>query len=322
MVSEKFNKSIIIIAFTKKGISLALRLSEFFDAKIFVPERFHDLNKNLEIINSDLSEWTGKIFHETGAMIFIGACGIAVRAISKHIKSKLSDPAVIVIDENGNFVIPILSGHIGGANELAKKISDILHAHAVITTATDVNNFISPDEWAVKNNCAIENPDAIKKISSNILENENHSVGIAVTDLKQPTPFPVTLWLRPKDLILGAGCNKGISPEEFEKAAENFLDGAGVSIFSLKALASINIKSDEPALKIFAENHNIPFLTFSAEELQSVSGNFTRSEKVFNITGTDNVCERACVRAAGKNFALLRSKCIYGGITLALARTL
>ena len=307
---------IVILAFTINGINLALRISKYFDAEIFVPERF--LNEKLKKIEGNLSDFVGKIFHEVRAIIFIGACGIAVRSISKHITTKLKDPAIIVTDEKGKFVIPILSGHVGGANELAKKISSLINSIPVITTATDVNNLVSVDEWAIKNNCEIENPEAIKKISGKILE--GHEIGVAVTEQNQPVPFPVTLILRPKNLILGAGCNRGIDVEEFENAAKNFLESSGVSILSLKALASIDIKSNEPALISFAKNHNIPFITFSASELQSLKGNFTRSEKVLKITGTDNICERACILAAGEGAVLLRSKMIYGGITFALAR--
>ena len=310
------DSEIIIAAFTKNGINLALRLARFLNAPVFAPERF--ASDEVRAIDESLTELTGKYFHEVRALIFIGACGIAVRAIAKHVKSKLSDPAVIVIDEAGKFVIPILSGHVGGANELARKIAAFLHAQPVITTATDVNNLPAVDEWAVNHDCDIENPEAIKHVSSKILEGQE--VGVAVTEQTQITPFPITLFLRPRNLILGAGCNKGVDPEEFERAAKSFLDGAGVSVLSLKALASIDIKAQEKALVLFARNHNIPFLTFSASELQSLPGNFTTSQKVLSITGTDNICERSCMLAAGENAVLLRSKFICSGITFALAR--
>ena len=311
------DKKIFIAAFTKNGISTAKKISDFIDAKIFVPERFSD--SNLEKFDEPLTEWTWKIFGNADAIIFVSACGIAFRAIAPHIKSKLTDPAVIVIDEKANFVIPILSGHIGGANELAKKIAGHLHAVPVITTATDINNLTAIDEWAVKNNCEIENPSAIKNFSAEILE--HHNVGVAVTHELHDAPFPVTLWLRPKNLILGAGCNRGIGIDEFEEAAQDFLKSSGVSILSLKALASINLKADEDALIQFAKNHDIQFLTFSAEDLMGLKGNFTRSQNVFNATGTDNVCERACMLAGGEKAVLMRSKTVYDkNITLALAR--
>ncbi len=305
-----------IAAFTSKGIELASLLAEYLDAGVFVPERFS--RDGLGVISPSLSEWTGRIFHEVSALIFISACGIAVRAAAPYVESKLSDPAVIVIDESGKFVIPILSGHIGGANDLARKIAALLHAQAVITTATDINNLPAVDEWAVKHNCAVENPRAVKHISGALLDGAN--VGVAVTCEEIPAPFPVTLWLRPRVLVLGTGCNRNTDPAKFEECAVDFLRSAGASVLSVKAVASIDIKKDEPALVSFAERHNIPFMTFTASELQAVQGRFTSSERVREFTGTDNVCERAAVLAAGDGAVLLRNKCVYDGMTFALAR--
>lgn len=306
----------VIAAFTNRGISLALRLSEFLGGSVFVPERF--FREGVSVIDGSLSEWAGRYFHEAGALIFVGACGIAVRSVAPHVESKLSDPAVIVIDEAGKFVVPVLSGHIGGANGLARRIAGFLEAQAVITTATDVNNLPAVDEWAVRNDCAIQNPEAVKAVSGALLEGER--VGVAVMCEDVASPFPVTLWLRPRVLVLGAGCNRGVDPEEFGRCAEDFLKGAGVSVLSLRALASIDLKKEEPAMKIFADRHGIPFMTFGAGELQAVRGHFTSSERVREFTGTDNVCERACVLAAGEDAVLLRSKCVYETMTFALSR--
>ena len=316
-----------IAAFTHKGVNLALRLAEFLEARVFAPERFS--REGVNIIDGHLSDWAGKMFHEVSALIFVSACGIAVRSVAPHVKDKMNDPAVVVVDEGGKFVIPLLSGHVkpggfprsrvGGANDLARKIAAFLNATPVITTATDVNNLPAVDEWAVKNNCLIENPGAVKNISAEILE--GHSAGVAVTYENIPAPFPVTLMLRPRVLVLGAGCRRGVSPADFESSAMDFLNGAGVSVMSLKALSTIDIKKDEPAMKIFAENHNISLVTFTADELNTLKGNFTASERVRHFTGTDNVCERSCVLCAGDGGVLLRSKTVYNGITFALARS-
>ena len=305
-----------IAAFTERGVDLALRIAGFLGGDVFAPERIS--RDGVRAIDGSLTEWAGKIFRRASAIVFVGACGIAVRAIAPHVRDKMSDPAVIVADEAGKFVIPILSGHVGGANEIARKIAGFLHAVPVITTATDVNNLPAIDEWAVKNDCVIENPNVIKNVSSRVLEGGD--VGVAVTWENIPAPFPVTLMLRPRVLVLGAGCNRGVDSAEFEHSAMDFLNGAGVSVLSLKALATIDIKKDEPAMKVFAERHNIPLVTFSAVELQALKGEFSSSETVRKFTGTDNVCERACVLCAGERAVLMRSKCIYDGMTFALAR--
>ena len=310
------DNQIIISAFTQKGMNLALRLSKFLNAQVFVPQRLNCEEAN--VIDCSLSEWAGKYFHEVKAMIFVGACGIAVRAVAKYITSKIYDPAVIVIDEAGKFVIPVLSGHIGGANELSRKIAGFIGSQAVITTSTDINNLLAVDEWAVNHDCIIENPENIKHISSRIIENK--TVGVAVTEQNIPAPFDITLWLRPKNLILGVGCNKGINVLEFEKNAIDFLSDSGVNVMSLKKIASIDIKSGEKAINLFAEKYNLDFVTFSADELKKINGKFTSSQVVEKYTGVDNVCERACILAAGNGGILMRSKTIYEGMTFALGR--
>ena len=302
---------IFIIAFTNSALNLAKFLNNYLNAEIYFKPK-------------NLYELTGKIFKDSDAIIFISACGIAVRAISKYINSKLTDPAVIVIDEKANYVIPILSGHIGGANELARNIAKILNAQPVITTATDLNNLIAVDEWAVNNNCNIENPELIKNISGALLENKNKNlkIGVAVTEqnINLKDLWPVTLILRPKNLILGAGCKKNIDPDLFENSALKFLENSGVSYLSLKFLASIDIKKHEPAMINFARKYKIDFVTFSAEDLNNLNGSFTDSERVKNFIGVGNVCERSAILAAGNKAVLLRSKFIINNITFALAR--
>lgn len=111
----------------------------------------------------------GRKLSKTDALIFIGAVGIAVRAIAPHCKSKATDPAVIVLDERGRFSIPILSGHLGGANDLAKKLASICGAVPVITTATDIEGVFAVDEWAKAQNCHVLEPGRIKTVSSTLL---------------------------------------------------------------------------------------------------------------------------------------------------------
>lgn len=171
---------------------------------------------------------TGNLMKEYDALIFIGAAGIAVRAIAPYIKSKDTDPAVIVCDEMGKFVIPVLSGHIGGANRLACELAEKINAQPVITTATDINKVWAVDSWASENGFYIENIKNIKYISSALLRKE--SVGLD-SDFKINGPLPEnisfgsfengvvispflkktfknTLNIVPKCIFLGIGCRK------------------------------------------------------------------------------------------------------------------
>lgn len=263
----------------------------------------------------NVREWTANAFHSNDALLFIGAAGIAVRAIAGHIQSKTTDPAVLVMDELGRHVIPLLSGHIGGANELALEISRKTGAEPVITTATDLNGIPAIDVWAVKNNCAIENPETIKSVSATALRGQN--VGVMIAEQKLTPPFPVTLVLRPRTLVLGAGCKRGVAPDAFEKAVMAFMEACGMSLLSVKALASIDVKAEERAFTEFAAKYRLPFYTYSAEELRGVQGIFAHSDYVEKTVGVGNVCERAAVKASGGR--LLMGKTTYEGITLALA---
>ena len=192
---------VVFAAFTRSGAELAVKLAGALGGQTFAPE--HCLVEGAELLDGLVGEWAGRWFPRAGALVFVCACGIAVRAVAPHIRSKTEDPAIVVADERGRFIIPLLSGHIGGANNLARRIAMLTGGEAVVTTATDVNGLVAVDEWAVKNNCGIENPTNIKKVSSAVLAGT--PVGVAITEQLQPTPWPATLWLRPRVLTLGVG---------------------------------------------------------------------------------------------------------------------
>ncbi len=260
-------------------------------------------------------EWARTHFDEADALLFIGACGIAVRAIAPLVKDKTTDPAVVVMDEAGQFVIPLLSGHIGGANALAQRVAELTGATPVITTATDVRGVPAIDSWAVENDLAIENPRAIQNVSSAALA--GRSVGVAITEREIQPPFPVTLFLRPRTLVIGAGCKRGVDPDAFEAGAARFLKDNRVSMLSVKALATIDVKKDEVAMNRFCEKYRLPLMTYSAEELRAVPGVFSHSDFVEKTVGVGNVCERAACLASGGR--LLVDKTAMEGMTFALA---
>lgn len=304
-----------LAAFSARGADLARKLAAALGGDIWTPRRIHA--PGAREISGQLGDWAGEAFASYGGLVFISACGIAVRAVAPHLKGKESDPAVVVLDERGRHVIPLLSGHIGGANALAKSIAGITGGEAVITTATDVAGVTAVDEWAVTHNCAIENLSAVKTISAAALEGSE--IGVAVTEELRDAPWPVTLWLRPRSLVLGAGCKKNTPFEKLLGAFNTFAEESGVSRLSISAIASIDLKREEAGLIKLAEGLGVPFVTFSAGELRGVPGHFSASGRVEAATGVDNVCERAAVLRSGG--FLLRGKTIYEGITFALAKT-
>lgn len=308
-------KPAAVAAFSERGIAVALRIAAELSAEVWAPRKY--LRPGLNAIEPDLTSWAGRRFAECGALIFVSSCGIAVRSIAPFVKSKASDPAVVALDEDGRSVVSLLSGHLGGANALAVRIAEITGGRPVITTATDVRGVTAADSWAVENGCAVENIAAVKEVSSAVLAGRD--VGVAVTEELQPAPWPVTLWLRPRVLALGVGCKKGTPYEALKEAAELFLYDAGVSPLSLSVVASIDIKKEEAGIKELADWYGVPFSVYSAEELRAARGMFSSSRRVEEITGVDNVCERAAVLAAGGG-ALMRGKTVFPGITLALAK--
>ena len=249
-------------------------------------------------------------FATGNALVFVGAAGIAVRAISPFVCDKKTDPAVLVIDEKGEFVIPILSGHIGGANGLARKIAVLLGSTPVITTASDVNNLPAIDEFAARNNLAISDMNLAKEFAAKMLAGASPRFTISVY-IKNDI-----LSLIPRCVILGIGCKKGKSAEELQSFVCSVLKNHKIDYRSLEKIASIDLKKDENAIISLSESLKLPFVTFPAEELNQIPQKVSHSDFVSQITGTDNVCERA-VFASGASEILI-PKISQNGMTLAL----
>lgn len=308
-----------LISFTAPGRALAERLAAALDGEV---------NDGLT-----LHEWTARAFTEADALIFVGAAGIAVRAIAPHVRHKSLDPAVIVVDEGGSFAVPILSGHLGGANDLARKIAELIGAVPVITTATDVRGVFAVDEWAKRQNLYVSNPERIKLVSGKILAGENISVSSdypisgttpvgVVTDGAADVRVSVkltddALCLVPHIAVLGVGCRRGTAAETIENEYRCLLEEEKISAAALCAVSSIDIKRDEPGLAAFCAAQDVPFVTYTAAELAAAEGEFTPSEFVSRTVGVDNVCERSAALASGGE--LIVRKRAANGVTLALA---
>lgn len=158
-------KRIYAIAFSEKGFSLAQKIAEAIGAEAVRSGHAPDGKDS----PTDVHQWTAEHFNEADALIYVGAAGIAVRAIAPYVRDKTTDPAVVVIDEQALHVIPLLSGHLGGANNLARRISKITGSDCVITTATDVNGVFAVDEWAKQQGCQLLEKERIMHVSSAIL---------------------------------------------------------------------------------------------------------------------------------------------------------
>lgn len=292
---------IFLISFTGRGQSLAETLAKALDGQAVRCNQ-----------GQTLDGWTRAHFQTGNALVFVGAAGIAVRAIAPYVKSKTTDPAVVVVDEAGRFAIPLLSGHLGGANELAGQIAAVCGGVPVVTTATDVNGVFAVDQWAKRQNCAVLNPEKIKSVSGALLAGGRVELCSPWPVAGEP-PEGVSLRLMPKIAVLGVGCKRG-TPQEALEAAFAALP---VHPASFCKVCSIDLKQNEPGLLAFCRAHGLELETFSAAGLQGAPGEFSPSEFVERVTGVDNVCERAAVLGSGG--ALLLKKRAGDGVTMAVA---
>ena len=299
------------------------------------------------------------IWKSYDAFVFIMAVGIVVRDISPFLQHKSVDPAVIVIDEKGLNCISLLSGHLGGANDLTHKIASLLGANPVITTASDINGKVVPDAIAKKLNYTIESYTVLKKVNGCIVANEkigcfvddnlpekdefinsarelgmdfsvwqkssdiSDNKGIVyLSECEDKLPFENTLYLRPKSIIAGIGCKRGMSEDIIKKALLMAFEKLGINSKCLRAICSAWVKSDEEGLLSLADSMKVPIHFYDKAMLEKtiVAYNLEKSDFVEKQIGVGNVCEAAAMSFAGQ-ITLIKGKESYGGVTIALART-
>jgi len=356
-----------LYSYTKEGKEIADRIME-------IENEFFRCEK-LGFAYAENNEINEAVFYEKSAHVFICAAGIAVRKTAPFILSKITDPAVIVIDEKGENVIPILSGHIGGANDLARLIAKSIGANVVLTTATDVNGFVSIDDIAATNRLNVKNKNAIKIINSKILKNipvgiwadENIQLSVSdygiyyVSDMESADVIICSvsehadcdntvienadsektddnccnednqcddrnkrkevLYLQNKRFVIGIGCRKNTDVDIFEETLLKHLSREGIDLSDIDRIASIDLKKEEMAIKSFASKYKVMFETYSADELNSVSGNFDESDFVKEVAGVSNVSERSAAFAAELmgTYSFLAKRISENGITISIA---
>ena len=329
------HKWVGIFAFSEQGIQTGEKIAQMLEVagaqiKRRVPVRLASAGWGSF---STLSEEMEKLLLHADALVFVGATGIAVRAIAPYVSDKLRDPAVISVDERGSFVIPLLSGHAGGANELAQMLGEALGAIPVITTATDINDVFSVDTFARQQHLSIVEKDEIKHLSGALLEGKpigalTPECGFLISGKPVGQPFDHTLHLVPQDLVLGMGCRSGVPGEELYRFVSEVFDARGWSLYRIRAVASIDVKREEQGLLELSDRLGVPFLTYSAAQLMAQRGDFHVSDFVRQTVAVDNVCERSALCAAVcegwlpeesrfEDFCVLQ-KCAQDGMTLAV----
>ncbi len=341
---------ITVFAVTGKGLALAGRISSIYsDVVVSGPDDIRD---------GGLGQAVKEAFSSSKALFFIGATGIAVRMVAPHLKGKHLDPAVVVMDDSARFVISLLSGHLGGANELARELAAIYGAQPVITTATDAAGLACAEDISKAFGLVIQDTKKIKCVNSAILKGAAVLVidrdrarlaairerfkGIGPFRFRSSypasgefgavisiTPFEAsgvpdaikerTLVMRPKEFVLGIGCGMGVSAKEIRLAVDAALEKTGISPLSIRSVATIDIKGNEPGLLRFASKMGLDISCFSGPVLDRIRPPSGRSKIVYGRTGTGSVCESAALISAGVKRIWLRKQKT-GRVAVALAR--
>lgn len=284
-------------------------------------------------------------FQDCDALVFVMAMGIVVRTIAPLIRSKDKDPAVIVLDQNGAFAISLLSGHLGGANYLTKRIAAAIQAQPVITTATDVQGVLSFDEVAKQNDLCIENLEELKYISGalldgktidlyselplqtpyfcaliNVTETPTAPYRVVISSNTYPPEEDVhTLFLRPKNLVIGIGCKRDTIPEHLEICFQEFLQTHHLSRLSVTTMATIQRKKRESAILVLCEKYGFQLEIVPDDAIRNCGHIFEESAFVQQITGLPAVAE-ACSYLASDCGDALTGKVRYPGVTFAACK--
>ena len=363
-----------VIVVTPAGFKTARRIQEIFpDAELFAaPGLYADLHADLgpdlqaglpadiqeresgvKTYAGDLKTFVGTLFPRMDALIFVTAVGIAVRVISPYIKDKLSDPAVVAVDDTGRFAVSLLSGHLGGANKLASILAEKMGATAVITTSTDRHGLMAYDLLAAQINGTVERLEDLKKISmaqlagkqilvyadANIqlefpgmgrllrseedLQEKARYGAVWISSRNDPprlAPGVPLAVIRPPTLTVGLGCRKGTPAQDILEAVQRALKTSGRSPASLCQLASMDVKAGEPGLLEAGECLGVRVRFFSKDEVRTVEHLFNSSSFVHEAVGTGSVAEPCAYLGSGRGKMLL-GKTAWKKITVALAES-
>jgi cobalt-precorrin 5A hydrolase len=345
---NKRHGAIAIWSITPNGLSLGTKISRsikeslHFTSKKILPIDLADKEK--VIVFEKLSDEIEKQFNEFSGHVFIFSTGIAIRIIAPMLKSKIVDPGVVVIDDNGNNVISLLSGHLGGANSLAIKISKIINANPVITTATDTNLLPAIDLIAQESGLHIETPENIKHINMAFLMGEEVNLFDPLELIKAKLPNTTrvktledratpqnifdnkplcaaiycshetkyvsreTLILRPRILSVGIGCNRGTSCDTIQQLLLFVLKKEGLSVNCIQQFATTNVKEDEKGLLMLSREMNIPLVFYDKNELNSVTTIENPSKMAEKHLGVKSVCEAAAILASNGKLIVPKKK--------------
>lgn len=336
-----------ILSVTTGGLKLARKIQESLGGDLYTLAKYCQ-DDHAQEIKGSLKSFMEQIFENYREIVMVMSCGIAVRSIAPYLKSKVTDPAVVVLDEKGNFVISLLSGHLGGANELAQSIALITKGQAVITTASDNLGLESVDMIAKRYQLHMDDLEQVKKVTALLVNGKkvvlvNDSFldiqvaslnRVKFSEVKEENPdgiiyignkddlnlsclsIPVAK-LCPRSLVLGIGCKKNTAEEKIYAAVEAFFRQHNILLTALKGIATVDLKKDEPGIIALAEKLSLPLDIVERSRIAPIENRFPCSDFVKRTIGVGCVSEPVAYLVS-KEGRLVAPKTAYDGITLSL----
>ena len=347
-------EKISVLAITKNGVKIGLTLKKFYpNWVVYAPKKFSDSESQVEWYSESTTEKILKLFQTSDALICLFSLGAVIRLISTQLKDKKTDPAVLVIDDKMNFVISALSGHLGGANELAAEIAKNIGATPVITTAADVNKTIAVDllgkefGWRIEDDSTVTKISALMvneekigvyqdsgnknwwkgdlpknvKIYSSIkeLENSDSKGFLIISDKKiQSEILKDAVVYRPPDLVVGIGLHWDTSRETIKNGLHQCLEKNNLSHLSIAKFVSLKKPNDVKGLIEIGREMNVPVEYFEREDLTNVNVP-NPSSTVQAFEGTPSVSEASAIKASSGNLIVQKQK-FPPNLTIAIAR--
>jgi len=348
-------KKVVILAITKNGIEIGQKLKRYFsDFEIYAPKKFSDEKKGVHWYDESTGQKIVELFKNNDAIICLFSLGAVIRLLAPHIKDKKTDPAVIVIDDNANFVISVLSGHLGGANELSNEIAKKIGSTSVVTTAADVNKTIAVDlvgkefGWRIHDDSNVTRISAFMvnkekigifqnagekewwrgKIPENItffsnfedLKNSDCKGYLLITNekIEDKDIMKNSVIYRVPSLVIGIGLHWDTSKETIMKGVNETLEKFGLNQNEIARFVSIKKDKDVVGLIELGEEMNIPVEYISREELATITTpNPSKTVKAFE--GTASVSEAAAIKSS-KGELIVEKQKFPPNLTVAIAR--
>lgn len=327
-------KNIAVVSFTKNTVELNDEIIKLLERHNYscVAHCAKRTACEVELITSlkDTRNWIEEHFKRMDAFLFIGGADIATRMINHLIEDKMKDPAVLVIDEECKYVVPILGNHLGLGNDLAKKLAKLINAKDIITTPREIQEKFTIEKFAERNEMEIGKREQARTISSAILEGQH--IGLyCECNIEGEIPSGLTLCKDKKELswytqrisikneyVVGMGLKEGVPLVNVETLFLEQIENMKVDVIQIKGIATIRDKKDEHALCELSEKYHIPILSYTGKELRDLhvvgTGEVT-------VKSEANISERAAILGSECG-ELVLPKVVGRGVTFAAAKKL